>query len=423
MRWCSVCASREPRYRCPTCRKPYCTATCFQSHDVDCYEKFAKSNVISALKRTKVNEKQAQAFANTFWKTSARHESTHNQNKHGSNAQGQCGETQGQSSDTQSQDSGEESSTDEQAQDPTKSEIAAVLTAEQLDTLLSGINLDQVPDIDESILTGAQRAHFRRLVADGSLAAPFVRTGHWWEEMRTHSVVPCSTGGWDFVDDECAEFADDIGAPRVQSTLTNISSLTKKRPPDALRFNLLDQLLSYVYVCRLYAGNPLDDALAAAEALMTLSPTLSGDVPTTHSSAAEALHRFWVRSFNVHLVNSSAFSAACIADVKTILNDPGFVALSLAGAHHIAFISYTSESHKGSCTRSAIKSVIRAKRKLHFMMSWWRSIPPNDRRAVGEILRFHIEKDVQRRAEFDAESCREKSLDISSVLEDTESFL
>ena len=31
---CSVCGEQEMKYKCPTCRAPYCSATCCKHHQV-----------------------------------------------------------------------------------------------------------------------------------------------------------------------------------------------------------------------------------------------------------------------------------------------------------------------------------------------------------------------------------------------------
>ena len=58
--------------------------------------------------------------------------------------------------------------------------------------------------------------------------------------------------------------------------------------PAALRFTVLEAVLSYAYCYRLFSGAPCDDAADAAAAALALSCALRGALHGAHASADEA---------------------------------------------------------------------------------------------------------------------------------------
>lgn len=298
------------------------------------------------------------------------------------------------------------------------------------------------PLLDEaSLLSEAGRATFRRLVADGSLAARLQAAPAWWERVPPAAVVGSVAGGWcvaapaprvvDVTDEAAAEAPVDAaaagalveagagskaeaearagatagagpaapfleGAPPLPATIPPLRSLTSRAVPAGLRYSLLEQLVGYAYVYRLHCGAPEDDPLSAGAALLALCATLSGSVPGVHPTASEALLRLALSADDPAVATSPAFGARAIADAETLLGDPagGRAAMALAGLDELL--------RACACAGAALPAAERrcarhAQRKASFLASWWRSLGEPERRVVSEALRFELRKELERR--------------------------
>ena len=168
--------------------------------------------------------------------------------------------------------------------------------------------------------------------------------------------------------------------------------------PAALRFTLVEFVLAYAYVVRLFCAAPDDDAPAAAAALVALCASLDGEVDGAHASADEALLRFGARAARPAVATSAAFVAAVAADAARILDDDGAVALALAGARELLeAAAAAARPPKGGGGRAALR---RATRKLGFFEAWWAHLDASERRVAAAGLQFALRRDAERRDEM-----------------------
>ena len=83
--------------------------------------------------------------------------------------------------------------------------------------------------------------------------------------MPAGSLEPCArAAGWRYRSEELAAAAAGQGAPLAPSGLPALATLTSRPVPAALRFTVLELVLSYTYCYRLFCGAPADDAADAA---------------------------------------------------------------------------------------------------------------------------------------------------------------
>ena len=71
LRVCRVCAQQNARYSCPKCNTPYCSAACYQGHNVQCTESFFKNHIDGELKVTSTDEKDREKTVKILKKAAA----------------------------------------------------------------------------------------------------------------------------------------------------------------------------------------------------------------------------------------------------------------------------------------------------------------------------------------------------------------
>ena len=285
----------------------YCSVACYRGHSERCTEQFYATQVNDELRQTHATDDQRRQMARTLRSFEEQ-------------------EQQRDDAADESSDSGDDDADDDAAADadgePEEQRVARLAALLERSTL------------DEAALTSAERAVFRRLLADGSLGAAQQAAPVWWERLPPRAVVRAAAG-WRAASAETAAAAAAARAPAAPASLPALASLTRRDVPAALRFTLVEFVLAYAYVVRLFCAAPDDDAPAAAAALVALCASLDGEVDGAHASADEALLRFGARAARPAVATSAAFAAAVAADAARILDDDGAVALALAGAREL----------------------------------------------------------------------------------------
>ena len=129
-------------------------------------------------------------------------------------------------------------------------------------------------------------------MADGSLGAALPQPPAWWALVPPGALEPCArAAGWRYRSEELTAAAAAAGAPLAPSGLAALATLTSRPVPAALRFTVLEAVLSYTYCYRLFCGSPAEDAADAAEAALALSCALRGTLNGAHASADEVPQR------------------------------------------------------------------------------------------------------------------------------------
>ena len=369
-RICGVCAKQFAQYKCPACAVQYCSVACYRGHSERCTEQFYATQVNDELRQTHATDDQRRQMARTL-------RSFEEQEQQRDDAGDESSDSDGDDADDADADA------DGEPEEQRVARLAALLERSTL---------------DEAALTSAERAVFRRLLADGSLGAAQQAAPVWWERLPPRAVVRAAAG-WRAASAETAAAAAAARAPAAPASLPTLASLTRRDVPAALRFTLVEFVLAYAYVVRLFCAAPDDDAPAAAAALVALCASLDGEVDGAHASADEALLRFGARAARPAVATSAAFVAAVAADAARILDDDGAVALALAGARELldAASAAAARPPKGGGGRAALR---RATRKLGFFEAWWAHLDASERRVAAAGLQFALRRDAERRDEM-----------------------
>ena len=401
-RICGVCAQQYSKYKCPRCALQYCCLACYRTHGEACTEGFYADRAREELKGTRAPAEQQLDMLRKLQRLDA----------------------------TASDGSSDEA--DEEDADAEGEGEASAGGGDNDDERLQRLQgLLAQATIDEAELSEPERVEFRRLLADGSLGAQLQATPAWWSQLPAGAVVPTASRGasvgWCFSTTSAATAAQAAGAPQPPATLPSLSSLTKREPPATLMYNLLEVLCAYVYTWRLFCGASIeDDPLAAAASLLSLSDVLNGEQRGAHPSSEEALLRFARATEGGTVATSAAFTAACLADASSVLDDDGATALALAACtalltaavrtcHHARGDGGSQRSAHGAGGRGrgggegdeqvpaadAVRraALLGAKRKVHFLEVWWTARRIDERRGARETLQFSLRLELHRREE------------------------
>ena len=299
-RVCGVCALQFSKYKCPKCSVQTCGLMCYRAHSERCTESFYEAQASDELRATKSTatvrrEMLATLARNDEWAL-----------RGGPKA----GEEDASEEEAEETARGEEEGEEEEVEEgeETEDERVARLTA----------MLERGGALSEEDLTPAERRAFRRQVADGSLGAALTLPPVWWTLVPPGALEPCArAAGWRYRSEELTAAAAAAGAPLAPQGLPALATLTSRPVPAALRFTVLEAVLSYTYCYRLFCGAPDDDAAEAAEAALALSCALRGTLSGAHASAEEALLRVAEAADAAPSVRTSAqFGAACVRDCE-----------------------------------------------------------------------------------------------------------
>ena len=390
-RVCAVCTRQFSRYKCPRCAIQYCSLGCYRAHSETCTEGFYADQATEALHSTRATPEQQVDMMRKLQRLEAA---------------GAMEDGTPPSSEDEGEDGAPSDDDADDADDAGRVERLSRLLAQS--------------SIDESELSAQERSEFRRLVADGSLAAQLSAAPAWWAQLPADAVGLARRGlGWAHSSADAAAAADAARAPAPPNELPTLASLTSRSPPAALRFTVLELVCAYVYTHRLFSSEPYDDPAHACAALLALSASLAGELGGAHGSAEEALLDFASRCDAAEVATSAAFGAACLADVATLLQSAGATALALADTTSLLSAGAklcprrkaadatsggpadgsAAAAGGGGTATGAREALLRAKKKSRFVEVWWASVGMSEQQAVLAGLSFALRAELGRREE------------------------
>ena len=174
--------------------------------------------------------------------------------------------------------------------------------------------------------------------------------------------------------------------PKLLKNVPQLSSLIKSKPPsDQMKYNLVNILYSYVYICRYYNGCHCDFLQEAVDRLWKLSAVLYHSV---NFSCLDAALRSAIEASQQHkeLFNSEEFSLSIIDDVLSLLKgseidrETCYVQLALSDIHRLLAktIKLSKNDNKTNVkieenieSQDHTKSLWLAKKKVLFMLAWF----------------------------------------------------
>ena len=231
---CSVCKTATSKYTCPRCRVPYCSLNCYNQHSNNCTESFYKDHVQNELSL-------------------------------------RSGGTSLTGPETVREKSKMLDILKRTANNEEFDERDLQLEMQQLEIIAN----KNEKDVTLEDLTPEQKRDFLRAVADGSIGREVLQVWQpWWivcKDNHSHLYRPM-----------VSETTKEKEQAKQKTNTTNESTATSVNVSNAsptIRFNLLNVLLSYVAVERLYNGAMTTTAAAAAAAAN--SATTSNTTKTT----------------------------------------------------------------------------------------------------------------------------------------------
>ena len=408
-RVCAVCTREYSRYKCPRCAIAYCGLDCYRAHGERCTEGFYKEQAERELRATRASESERADMADKLRRFEAEYGEWDGDAAGGVRDVMAAARAAGRANRGLAADDDDASASGEDG-DGAGSDGPIINEQDAAEASRLGELLESGASLTEESLSSAQRAQFRRALADGSLAASLQGAPAWWERLPAHALQP-TRAGWAYADDAAASAAAAAGAPPIAESITPVTALTKRPVAASTRHAALEQLLSCVYTTRLFCAAPLDDPAAAAAALLDLSASLSGDAPAGHPSAEHALISFRERCEGRPAVTTSAaFGAACVADAALVGADPGVLALAMSAISQILHAACRAARAKGSTSKggdvgvgaeagdSGRRRLQLARRKADFMQSWWASLGNPERREICDAFVFALRVEADTRA-------------------------
>lgn len=216
------------------------------------------------------------------------------------------------------------------------------------------------------------------MVNDGRLGNLVEVWQPWWIPADAKLVTP--------VDDDT--IMDTSRAPAVKSDITPISLLLKTKPSADIKYNAINVLYAYAFICHLHNGDHVTNALESAQDMMSLCDVLGqGHVFATVGDAIQScitkllsrkLDIESMQEFNVSVIKD----VVCMVSVTDTDNRLGNIMMALSD---IYFMFKQSNKIISKQLKSARKEVLRTKlsntkskffhsiKKVEFLLSWAQS--------------------------------------------------
>lgn len=363
-RVCSVCTREFAKYTCPRCAVQYCGVACYKAHDAGCTEQFHREQVETALRASRAAPDDVAAMRDIL------------KRMHAHNLDGGDDVGAGLTADGDEDAEGELTAT-------------GGADAERVARLAALAEADRVEEIE---LTAEERRDFERHVANGTLLRQMDRSEPWWTRVDLASISRRADGHFG-----CAAPA----APAMLPTVPAFSTLTSRSPPHSFRYVVLEAVVAYAYLVRLFDSEPHTDPADASTCALQLSAALSGDERRAFVSARAALASVATRCADPRTRTSAAFYAAVLSDARALCGAAGAVALSLSDLH--VLLSSALESVRDTAARAdagarptATASAAEQKRwrfalrKVLFMVSWWLSHDEHELQATCLALAGNV---------------------------------
>ncbi|XP_041373051.1 zinc finger HIT domain-containing protein 2-like [Gigantopelta aegis] len=329
---CSLCLKESSRYTCPRCNVRYCSLACYRSEKHGgCSEAFYHDCVVEDLADTAA------------------------------------------SSDDQKQvmDILERQKVVAQEEEEELNEVEDQIDLEER---LYGLDLDGDSAEIWNRLTEKERNEFNQMLEDGRLANLVTVWTPWWNVQNKEMVLEVD------VEEKLLP-----GQPPIVENLPDITKLlTKSHPSSDIRYNMVNVLYSYAFVCRLHNGGHVDCPTDAVQDLLAVCRVLDQTVVCT--SVGEALQMCLnnVQTSCTRWNVTSEFMLSVIADVKKLISGPhkilplNFMLSALSDIIHLLKTAHTAIQTDSKCSSSKYKynkkvlkkRIFHADKKSRFLLSW-----------------------------------------------------
>ncbi|KAG1665787.1 hypothetical protein FOA52_002882 [Chlamydomonas sp. UWO 241] len=298
---CKVCLKQFSRYTCPRCNVAYCSLPCFKQHGESCTESFYRDQVDGEMRGLLTNDADKRAVLSILKRF---HEDTTADAAAGPMTAAFGGGGGGESDDEGGADgNGEDGGDGDDEDDDGGDALFGLLSDESLERLLAKVaaaaemaepgDIDALMaqlSVDESDVTPSELRALAAAAARGALSSTLLPWQPWWAGEAAVGLrlsangtplvteVPSTSsasgaggsssdsrgGGGGGAEGGGGDAAAAAGAPRPPPSplpcmptepLPPLASLSSVPPSAALRWHVLDVLLSYCLIMRLYNGD------------------------------------------------------------------------------------------------------------------------------------------------------------------------
>lgn len=265
---CAICTKQYSKYSCPRCNIHYCSTVCYKNHGSSCTEDFYQELVGADMKTTKASEEDRKKMIETLQRI--RDQDAGGQHDSGS-------------------DEGDEDDEDQDEGDGTPQE-----EKEEAMLQLQNLALAEADDLTLDQLTAAQRKRFLRDVARGEVSKTVAPWHPWWEpglqDTQAGAFSPPRPPLVQDLDmDALSQSLHERDAPDVPDGSLLLPAAATGNASPLVGNSVVDLLVAYCHVSRVYNGDLQWAALEAADSILGLCPCLSRTQP--HHSVRQAFSK------------------------------------------------------------------------------------------------------------------------------------
>ena len=217
-----------------------------------------------------------------------------------------------------------------------------------------------------------EKKEFEHMISDGRLGNLVEEWTPWWKE--TIPVVK-----------EMNSIHTDTSRPNIKSEIPKLSDLMRTKPSAGIRYNLLNVLYSYAYVCRLHNGDHVTMATDSAEDLINLSTVLGQG--QSFDSVRDSIQSCFsiLQSRNCGFDSSVKQNLTVLNDVLEIISCPikddplGYILTAMSDLFEVFRTAYKASTKQGTRELSSEKrgihrkQLFQCKKKCEFLLSWVQS--------------------------------------------------
>ncbi|XP_045163434.2 zinc finger HIT domain-containing protein 2-like [Mercenaria mercenaria] len=263
---CPLCLKSSRKYTCPRCNTPYCSVECYRSDKHrDCSEGFYKDCFMEGLKDYSADPEDKQKVLEMLKRAEA---------------------------------------------DPDLNDLDE--PADDLHERLG--DLDKDTNEVWNRLTDQEKKEFQVMVGDGRLGNLVEIWSPWWS--ASPSLVT-------EVEDSLSGARSPSAVPSILPDIPNISQILKSKPSADVKYNVINVLYVYCYVCRLHNGEQVSMATECAADILALSDVLGQG--HTCGSVDEAVQMCMKKLINQqnNYESSPHFNVSILKDIESIIAGTG----------------------------------------------------------------------------------------------------
>lgn len=264
---CQMCLKCKSKYTCPRCNSPYCSLECYRcDKHKNCSEGFYKDCFIEGLKEYVSNPEEKQKVLEMLKRAET---------------------------------------------DPGLSDLDE--PGDDLDERLADLDIEKDSNDVWNRLTDQEKKEFQLMVGDGRLGSLVELWSPWW----TVSIPLVSEIK------ESSASAKSSSVPNVSSEIANISQILKTKPSSDVKYNVINLLYTYCYVCRLHNGDQVSMAAESADDIMTLSDVLGqGHTCRSVEEAVQLCMKKLINRKN-NYESTPEFNVLLLKDVEKVVTGSG----------------------------------------------------------------------------------------------------